>query len=91
MTTYTIAYDAEADLLIACAPDGAVDLLDNYVKIYLDFAETEEVEYHHGLTLTNELHDGDEVVYSGKARGHLIDTVGTTYFYAVHGPATTGD
>lgn len=84
MTTYTIAYDAEADLMIACAPDGVS--LDDRVQDYLHATHDliSEVEYHHGLTLTDELQEGDEVVYCGFHQGNLVDAAGSTCHFAVN-------
>lgn len=94
MTTYTIAYDAEADLLIACEPDGSADTIECRVCAHIDALEAigespAEIEYHHGLTLTDELQDDDEPVYTGTSRGHLMDAVGKTYFFAVNRKTAT--
>lgn len=88
-TLYTIAYDDDADLVVACAPDDELKTtITARVKAYqngLDAADRAPavIEFHSGLTLTDELQDTDEMVFAGGRRGRLTDRDGNEFDFAV--------
>lgn len=86
---YTIAYDDDADRLIACAPDDELrTTIAARVNAYqgdLDDADRAPavIEFHAGLTLTDDLPDSYTVVFSSGKRGRLLDRDGNEFDFAV--------
>ena len=84
-TTYTIATDTNSGMLLATVPDGqdvlaaAADAC-NMAAVDLD---PEQIEIRSGLSLTDDVADGDLVVYTGTALGYLTDENDITYQAAV--------
>jgi hypothetical protein len=84
MTTYTIA--TINGMLIASIPDGGD--IEAAIQAFEADAWGEEVDRKSvritsGCTLTDDVKDGDEVVYRGTTYGHLMDEKGRTYSAAV--------
>jgi hypothetical protein len=86
MMTYTIAL--LDGVLYGVAPDGGDIKAD--VRRTLNAAGIDEDEFDwgrleiiSGCTLTDEIENDDEVVYSGNRFGYLTDEVGQRYYAAV--------
>lgn len=83
MSTYTIAL--AGDLLIACVPEGGD--IDAAIKAGSDAAgidiAADDLTFVSGVTLTDQVEDGDKVIYSGFSCGWLLDMDGKAYEYAV--------
>lgn len=82
---YTIATDINSGMLLATVPDGqdviaAAAEACNVAAVDMD---VEGIEVHSGLTLTDEVENGDVLVYQGTALGYLTDETGVTYQAAV--------
>src|SRR4051794_37747614 len=96
MTTYTIAIDENAGLLVACGPDGNKTNLQHEINEYLEerrrFLDCEPdssqsqpaVSTVSGLTLSDdEPEDENRIVWRGHDLGWLTDANGTPYKYAI--------
>ena len=82
MTTYTIVF--WNDLLVATVPDGGdIDAAVSAEAERSGCPEMEATSIESGLTLTNDVIDGDEVMYSGVALGWLENERGENFRYAV--------
>jgi hypothetical protein len=82
VTTYTIAYD---NVLFAVVRDGedVIAAAADYAKdagIEFDAAELAIVDR---LTLTDDIEEGDDIVWQGASLGVLTDEGGRAYTYAV--------
>jgi len=83
MKTYTIATINE--VLVAVTPDGSdinAAILEEEERAGVKF-DRSEIRIFEGCTLTDELKDGDEVVYLGNTYGYLTDNDGNRYYAAV--------
>jgi hypothetical protein len=86
MNTYTIAL--LDDVLYGVVPDGA-DIKAEVTRVLdagcIDPDEFEwgGLEIIEGCTLTDEVEDGDEVIYSGSYFGYLTDEQDRRYYAAV--------
>lgn len=81
--TYTIACQTSTGMLIACEKDGAD--IDAAIQRQEQEAGVEfdrsDITIECGLTLTDD--DDGRVVYSGHQMGHLTDSNGKSFMYAV--------
>jgi hypothetical protein len=83
MTTYTIA--TINAMLIAVIPDGG-DIeaaIRDFEWDYGDKLDRKAIRVTSGCTLTDEIEEGDEVVYRCTEYGYLTDLDGRTYYAAV--------
>ena len=84
MNTYDIAlYDT--GMLIATVPhkgdiEAAISAEEKNIGEPLD---RDRITIVHDLVLTDEVEDGDDIVYSGNSMGWLMDENDRTYNYAV--------
>jgi hypothetical protein len=81
--TYTIA--TVNAILIAVTPDGGdieAAIREEEERAGVAF-DRSEIRIFEGCTLTDEVEDGDEVVYRGHTYGHLTDEQGRRYSAAV--------
>jgi hypothetical protein len=90
MTTYTLAYSPSANVLWALAPDGDVKGLESQLAVYrdqiemFDDKEGDDLKIETGLTLTDDLEPGDDLIWTGGATaGDLSVKPGEHYAYAV--------
>ncbi|WKB52321.1 hypothetical protein [Eleftheria terrae] len=91
--TYTIATLAGTGLLIATAPDGA-DIeaaIAAEEKMVGETFDRADINITSGLTLTDDVEEGDAVLYSGFELGELKDAEGRVFRYAVRRAVPTSE
>lgn len=79
MNTYTIAFTDS--VLLATVVDGSD--IDAVIKASVPGDVEGEIEKVSGLVLTDDLQEGDEIVWSGNDCGYLTDEHGSWFNYAV--------
>jgi len=87
VSTYTIAYDTDSGMLLACVPDNttddiytAIDKIEKEAGIDIDrdCVQTEE-----GLILSDEAPNGADVRFRTGISGRLSDENGVDFLYAI--------
>jgi hypothetical protein len=89
MTTYTLAYSPGANVLWAFAADGDEATLQRELKVYRDQLEMfddaagDDLKIERGLTLTDDLEVGDDLIWTGGASAGRLSINGEEFAYAV--------
>jgi len=95
MTTYTIAIDNDSGMLLATAPDGNDEMMQERLADTLSQFNAEDpppvITYYDGLTLYAETPDDDDVdlIYIGTSMGFLQDADGQMIYAAAGYPTAT--
>jgi hypothetical protein len=88
MKTYTVAYSPSANVLWALAADGDEATLERELTVYRDQLdmfghEGDNLKIERGLTLTDDLEEGDELIWTGGASAGRLSIGKHEYAYAV--------